>query len=526
MAHGRPADPVPFAPPTASEGWGRGGASGASGVAMGARAVVDDAISKVVELQSIFDEGAESLQSGVCVRFCKTQKGLYETLHNLKELVGQEEPEEATSDNLLVRRFFRTELSWAGLSCLLRDEQEVDWALEAMNELLLSDNQSRYARRMEHGDERWAVVRRLVRVVANAASPERAGRAMVTARLLLTSATGSEAMKIEFHRSSLMHEMLGWISDANASEHMLEITVDLISELIDNCRPWYTRILESAALLKALLAHYREPTTIFRVRNRIAGLFYTLVQVSHVDGAGNFLGPLNDLARDLLAAGAESITDHQNSDFDDVAYHNYAVDLIHELVCVKDTLVKDLVDLGGVAILLDAFYDASDDDRVKIMSIIEVAAEERSLHYRLVNLDVYKVCATALRRHSKVTEITSRACHILRDLTRDPRSRHVLLLREAKIPRIIVDFLFEDANYVVRSNAMSVLRNLCDIVSQALNNDLQAAGALALLKRTLRDKNCVDSHSLALEALDNLMALPHGSKKRPNTRARKREREA
>ena len=99
---------------------------------MEVRAAVDDAISKVVELQSIFDEGAESLQSGVCVRFGKTQKGLYETLLNLKELVGQEaqeEPAEATSDNPLVQRFFRWELSWSGLAHLLRDEAEVDAAL-------------------------------------------------------------------------------------------------------------------------------------------------------------------------------------------------------------------------------------------------------------------------------------------------------------------------------------------------------------------------------------------------------------
>ena len=62
-------------------------------------------------------------------------------------------------------------------------------------------------------------------------------------------------------------------------------------------------------------------------------------------------------------------------------------------------------------------------------------------------------------------------------------------------------------------------------MSQALNSDLLAAGALPLLNKTLRDRYCVDSHLLAQEALDDLMALPHGSKKKPNTRARKRERE-
>ena len=55
---------------------------------------------------------------------------------------------------------------------------------------------------------------------------------------------------------------------------------------------------------------------------------------------------------------------------------------------------------------------------MKILITIAVAAEERSLRDRLV--DVYKVCATVLQRHSKVTEITSRACYILRDLTEDP----------------------------------------------------------------------------------------------------------
>ena len=139
---------------------------------------------------------ARSRSRAACASASARRKGLYETLQNLKELVGQEEPAEATSDNLLVRRFFRTELDWAGLAYLLRDEQEVDRALMAMNELLLSDHQSRYARRMGRDGERAAVVRRLVRVVGNDLNPARAGRAMATACLLLTSHAGSEAMRL------------------------------------------------------------------------------------------------------------------------------------------------------------------------------------------------------------------------------------------------------------------------------------------------------------------------------------------
>ena len=350
---------------------------------------------------------------------------------------------------------------------------------------------------------------------------------MATACLLLTSTAGTEAMKVEFLGSGLLHHVLGWMSDVNASDQILEFSVDLISELIHNFRPWYTLILESAAFLKALLARWRMPTTILRVRNKIAGVFWTLVQVAPVDdaeiGTGNFLGPLNDLVKDLLAAGAELLADLTSHE--DAGYHVYAVDLIHELVKSEHALVRDLLDVGGVPILLDAFYDAPDDDRVKILMVIEIAAEKPSLRDRLINLDAYKVCATALTRHGKISEIACRACYILRDLTKNPRNRHVELLREAQIPKIIIDFLDDGPGYVARSDAMWVLRNLCNLVHAGLNKSLLVHGALPLLNKTLRDGNCVDCHLLAQEALDDLMALPHGTNKRPNTRARKRERE-
>ena len=496
------------------------------------QAAVNNAIAKVVELQGIVDEGAASIDGGVYLRFCKTQKGLYEMLLELKKLARNVEgsPPESTSTNPLVQRFYSDELGWAELSALLHDAAEVDVALLAIDELLMREEPSYKPFECVDDDERTALVVGLVHAAGDFADSARAAQAMGTT---IIAFAGCEEMKQEFVAFGALRHVQRWLEDADAPEIIVSCAANVIAELIDDSGFRCGRMLDDVAMLRALLAQMRRPETNFNVRNKLCRIFMDLCIVWVEDiNSGKLDGPIGDLAKDLLAAAAAMLT-HRSAappedEDDEEEGRQYALGLISAIVSAEPSASVELVDMGAIPILLDAFDDAVDDDRVYIMCTLEAAARHRALRERLVDLGAYKVFATALARHSEVQGITARACNMLRWLTKKPTAPHVELFREAEIPKILVDFVNETPGYCIRIHAVRAVRNLCYIEHKGLNSDLMATGAVQMLRKTLADRYCLDSHKLAQEALDALLALPGEKRERKKqaSLARKRAREA